>query len=85
MERSMASESDALYGSDGPSRLEQAKEAVETVAETVQTTTRTVADAIEAGRRPGAPLYRLAEWTREAPMHSLAIAFLFGILIGRRR
>jgi hypothetical protein len=81
----MVSENETLDGSDGPSRLEQAREAIETVAETVQTTTRTVADAIEAGRRPGAPLYRLAEWTRAAPMHSLAIAFLFGILIGRRR
>jgi hypothetical protein len=81
----MASEGDALYGSDGPSRLEQAKEAIETVAETVQTTTRTVADAIEAGRRPGAPLDRLAEWTRAAPLHSLAIACLLGILVGRRR
>lgn len=81
----MASENEPLYGSDGPSKLEQAKEAIETVAETVQTTTRTVADAIEAGRRPGAPLDRLAQWTRAAPMHSLAIAFLFGMLIGRRR
>lgn len=81
----MTSESETLYGADGPSKLEQAKEAVETVAETVQATTRTVADAIEAGRRPGAPLDRLAKWTRAAPVHSLAIAFLFGILIGRRR
>ena len=81
----MVSENETLYGADGPSRLEQAKDAIETVAETVQSTTRTVADAIEAGRQPGAPLDRLAQWTRAAPMHSLAIAFLFGILIGRRR
>jgi hypothetical protein len=81
----MASEGEAPYGSDGPSKLEQAKEAIETVSDTVQTTTRTVADAIEAGRRPGGPLYRLAEWTRAAPMHSLAIAFMFGIIIGRPR
>ena len=81
----MASEGEAHYGSDGPSKLEQAKEAIETVADTAQTTPRTVADAIEAGRQPGAPLDRLAQWTRAAPMHSLAIAFLFGILLGRRR
>jgi hypothetical protein len=81
----MASDGEALYGSEGPSKLEQAKEAIETVADTVQTTTRRVADAIDAGRQPGAPLDRLAGWTRAAPMHSLAIAFLVGILVGRRR
>lgn len=70
---------------DGPGKLEQAKEAVQTVAASVQATTRSVADAIEDARQPGAPLDRLAAWTRAAPLHSLAIAFLVGIIIGRRR
>lgn len=70
---------------DGPGKLEQAKEAVQTAAATVQATTRTVADAIEDARQPGAPLDRLAHWTRAAPVHSLAIAFLAGIILGRRR
>jgi hypothetical protein len=69
----------------GASKLDQAREAVETVVDTVQATTKTVSDAIEAGRRPGAPLDRLARWTRSAPLHSLAVAFLIGIMVGRRR
>ena len=70
---------------DGPSKLDQATEAVQAAAETVKETTRSVADAIEAGRRPGAPLDRLARWTREAPLQALAVAFLTGALLARRR
>src|SRR3569833_2618596 len=81
----MAGEGDALYGSDGPSKLQQAKEAVETVAETVQPTTRTDADANEAGRQHGAPLYRLAEWTRAALMQARAGGGRGGGGGGRRR
>lgn len=69
---------------DGSGKLERAKEAVQTVSASVEATTRTVADAIENARQPGAPLDRLAQWTRAAPLHSLAIAFLVGIVIGRR-
>ena len=69
---------------DGAGKLEQAKEAVQTVAASVQATTKTVADAIEDARQPGASLDRLAQWTRAAPFHSLAIAFLVGIILGRR-
>ena len=66
-------------------KLDQAKEAVEAATETVRVTTQSVADAIDAGRRPGAPLDRVARWAREAPLHALAAAFLVGVLIGRRR
>jgi hypothetical protein len=76
--------SDVDEALDGPGKLEQAKEAVQTVTASVQATTRTVADAIEDARQPGAPLDRLAQWTRSAPLHALAIAFLVGIILGRR-
>ena len=69
---------------DGPSRLDQATEAVQAATQTVKETTRSVADAIEAGRKPGAPLNRLARWARESPLHAVAVAFLFGVLLGRR-
>jgi ElaB/YqjD/DUF883 family membrane-anchored ribosome-binding protein len=78
----MTGESDEL---DGRSRLDQAKEAVQTASETVQATTKTITDAVQDARRPGEPLDRLAQWTRAAPLHSLAIAFLVGIILGRRR
>ena len=40
---------------------------------------------VEEARRPGAPLSTVAAITREAPLASLFIAFLFGIAVARRR
>ena len=39
---------------------------------------------IDAGRQPGMPLSVLSNVAREAPLGSLAIAFLIGVAIGRR-
>jgi len=69
---------------DGPSKLDQVTDAVQAATETVKETTQSIADAIEAGRRPAAPLDRIARWTREAPLHALTVAFLVGIIVGRR-
>ena len=52
----MISEGEPLQDTDGPSKLDQAKEAVQAATQTVKETTQSVADAIEAGRQPGAPL-----------------------------
>jgi hypothetical protein len=41
--------------------------------------------AIEDARKPGKPLATVAAITREAPLTSLFVAFLFGIAIARRR
>jgi hypothetical protein len=41
--------------------------------------------AIEEARKPGKPLATLAAITREAPLASLCIAFMFGLAIARRR
>ena len=40
--------------------------------------------AIDAGRQPGMPLSVLSNVAREAPLGSLALAFLIGIAVGRR-
>jgi hypothetical protein len=69
----------------GPNKLRQAEEAVQAATVTVKETTQTIANAIEAGRRPEAPLDIRARWTRQAPLSALALAFLFGITINRRR
>jgi len=39
---------------------------------------------IDAARQPGMPLSVLSNVAREAPLGSLAIAFLLGVAIGRR-
>ncbi|MBR0695934.1 hypothetical protein [Bradyrhizobium lablabi] len=81
----MIGEGEPLQQSDGPRKLDEAKEAVHVATETVKAAAQNVADAIEAGRQPGAPLDRLVRWTREAPLHAITVAFLIGVVIGRRR
>lgn len=41
--------------------------------------------AIDEARKPGQPLSTVAAITREAPLASLFVAFLFGIAVARRR
>ena len=56
------------------------------VLDGIQSASRHVSDAIEAGRRPGMPLDSLAQAVREAPLAALAIAFMVGVTVaGRRR
>ena len=42
-------------------------------------------DAIAAARQPGQPLSTISAITREAPLASLFVAFLFGVAVTRRR
>jgi hypothetical protein len=41
--------------------------------------------AIETARQPGKPLATISAITREAPLASLLVAFLFGVALARRR
>lgn len=41
--------------------------------------------AIETGRQPGMPLSVLSNIVREAPLGSLAVAFMVGVIVTRRR
>jgi hypothetical protein len=69
---------------DAPTLLTKGHESCSEATEAVQTTGRSIADAVEAGRRPGAAADRLASLTRGAPLQSLSIAFLVGFIIARR-
>ena len=40
---------------------------------------------VEEARKPGRPLSTVAAITREAPLASLFVAFLFGVAVARRR
>ena len=42
-------------------------------------------EAIATARQPGKPLSTVSAITREAPLASLFVAFLFGVAIARRR
>ena len=72
---------------NGDSRavFDKATEAVNDVAETVEATTEHIASAIEGSRRPGGVLDQISRFTREAPLRSLAIAFVLGLVCARRR
>ena len=41
--------------------------------------------AIVTARQPGKPLSTISAITREAPLASLVVAFLFGVAVARRR
>ena len=44
-----------------------------------------LSEAIAASRRPGGALATVSAITREAPLASLFVAFLFGVAVARRR
>jgi hypothetical protein len=61
------------------------KSVADRAAETIRSASHRISDAIDAGRGPDMPLDILARLVREAPLHSLAIAFLLGVAVARRR
>ncbi len=73
-ESSAMTEASGLNGDEG--RIDHAAEAIRGM-------TKEMVDELPP-RRPRFS-ERLREITMEAPLHSLAIAFLLGILMGRRR
>jgi hypothetical protein len=81
----MIGESEPLQDTGAPGKLDRATDAVQAAARTVKETTQSLADAIEARKQPAAPLDHLTRWAQEAPLHSLAIALLLGVLLGGRR
>jgi hypothetical protein len=72
-----------------------AERAIDTATEVSRTITdvsaalKTAVDrlsrTIETARRSGQPLATISAITREAPLASLFVAFLFGIAVARRR
>jgi hypothetical protein len=69
---------------DGLDPAVERKSTTAEMSEVVEETGRRVKGAIEAGRKPGMPLSVLSNIAREAPLGSLLIAFLLGIVVGRR-
>ena len=61
------------------------KPAASRAAEAIRSASQRVSDAIEAGRQPDMPLDILVKLVREAPLPALAIAFLLGVVVARRR
>ena len=68
--------------------IDTASDVSRTIAEVtaaLQTAIDRLSRAIANGRRPGKPLSTISAITREAPLASLLVAFLFGVALARRR
>jgi hypothetical protein len=75
-----------------PGVTERAVDTVTDVSRTVtelsaalQTAVDRLSHAIATVRQPGKPLSTISAITREAPLASLFVAFLFGVAVARRR
>jgi hypothetical protein len=75
-----------------PGMAERAIDTATDVSRTITEVTdglRTAVDrlshAIATARQPGKPLSTISAITREAPLASLFVAFLFGVAVARRR
>jgi len=55
------------------------------VTSALQAAAERLSRAITNARQPGQPLATVSAITREAPLASLFVAFLFGVAISRRR
>jgi hypothetical protein len=76
---------DDVSNADAQRILSRTSDRVREASEAVQSTTQSIVDAVVAGRPPAAPLDQLARLTREAPLQSLAVAFILGLIVARRR
>jgi hypothetical protein len=75
-----------MVGNEDPRTvLNNATDAVHSAVEAVQSTTESIAEAIEGNRQPGSVFNQVARIAREAPLRSLGLAFLAGWIIARRR
>jgi hypothetical protein len=54
------------------------------VTEALQIAVGRLSEAIRTAREPGKPLSTISAITREAPLASLFVAFLFGVAVARR-
>jgi hypothetical protein len=61
------------------------KSTIEQATEAFQSASRHVEEAVVAARQPDMPLDILARLVRQAPLQSLAVAFLAGVMVARRR
>ena len=55
------------------------------LAAALQAAVSRLSEAITTARQPGKPLSAISALTREAPLASLLVAFLFGVAVARRR
>jgi hypothetical protein len=80
-ELAVALKSEVMQMADGDIPAAPPEQRIELAAEAVRTMTQELADELRP--RPGWMDY-VSEITREAPLQSLAVAFLIGVFLARR-
>ena len=70
---------------DGLDPALEEKTVISEVTDAVKGAAQRISSAVESGRRPGMPLSILSNIAREAPLGSLLVAFLLGVVVARRR
>jgi ElaB/YqjD/DUF883 family membrane-anchored ribosome-binding protein len=76
---------DALNTLDaGGAASEEPKSTVDQAAKAFQSASRRVGEAVDAARQPDMPLDVLTKLVRQAPLQSLAIAVILGVMMARR-
>jgi hypothetical protein len=88
----MSVSTDTPQPATAPSIAERAIDTATDVSRTIEEVTaalKTAADRLREvvgnAERPGQPLARLRAVTRQAPLQSLFVAFLLGVVVARRR
>lgn len=72
------------YIYDGLDPVPEPKSTITEASEAIKGGLKGVGDAIKTGRKPGMPLDILSKVAREAPLGSLLVAFLVGVIVARR-
>ena len=72
------------YVYEGLDPVPKQTSAIAEASEALKGTIKGIGNAIETGRRPGMPLSVLSNIAREAPLGSLMVAFLLGVMLARR-
>jgi hypothetical protein len=70
---------------DGLGPAPKPKSAIAEVADVLSDAARQLNRAFEAAQRPGMPLSVLSNVVREAPLGSLLVTFMLGVVVGTRR
>jgi hypothetical protein len=77
---------DKLNALDGaPAPDEPINSLADHAARAFRSASQRLNEAIEAIQEPGMPLDALGRFARQAPLQALAVAFLVGMLVTRRR
>lgn len=73
------------YIYEGADPVAEPKSTASTIFDTLSRAGHRITETFDNAKKPGMPLSVLSNVAREAPLASLAVAFLVGVAVARRR